>query len=174
MLIYAAILWTALDLRKPDPLPLLQLSGQRRLTQAALALVALTILAGGFVAGTHAGLIDNTYPLMENHLVPPSWVLGGVFSDPATVQFDHRVLATLALLTSLAAAAWASRVRALHGRAAAVGLAVMMQYALGVTTLLLVVPVPLAATHQAMAVLVLTALLVLLHGLRPAAPAWVK
>ena len=70
--IYAAILWTALGIvrgsRLPDAGP-----GWRRASEAVLALVALTILAGGFVAGTRAGLTYNTFPLMDGRLVPAGY-----------------------------------------------------------------------------------------------------
>ena len=92
----------------------------------------------------------------------------------ATVQFDHRLLATVtALLAS------ATLIVGLRGGAAgrlrtallALGLAVLGQYALGVATLLWVVPVALGTMHQAMAVLVLTATLAALHAGRSQAAA---
>ena len=96
--IYAAILWTALGIVRgpsPDPSP-----GWRRAAEAVLVLVALTILAGGFVAGTRAGLTYNTFPLMDGRLVPagyaqlqPLWV--NWFENIATIQFDHRALAVV-------------------------------------------------------------------------------
>jgi cytochrome c oxidase assembly protein subunit 15 len=137
-----------------------------------LALVCLTILAGGFVAGLHAGLIYNTFPLMDGRLVPDDYARLSPFArnlteNVAAVQFDHRVLATLTAITALAAT-----VAGLRGdpprdtRMAfwALGGAVLLQYALGVTTLLNAVPVDLAVAHQACAVLLLTAALAARHA----------
>src|SRR4029077_13062212 len=74
--------------------------GWRRAGEAVLVLVALTILTGGFVAGTRAGLTYNTFPLMDGRLVPagyaqlqPLWV--NWFENIATIQFDHRALAVV-------------------------------------------------------------------------------
>jgi len=69
---------------------------------AASSLVAITIVSGAFVAGTDAGLIFNTFPLMEGRLVPdgylpPPWYVSP-FEDIATIQFHHRVLAIVSLV----------------------------------------------------------------------------
>jgi cytochrome c oxidase assembly protein subunit 15 len=152
--------------------------GWRRAADAVLVLVALTILAGGFVAGTRAGLTYNTFPLMDGRLVPmgyaqlqPLWL--NWFENIAAVQFDHRVLAvtTVSAVFLLWAAGLQANLpiparKALHALLAVA----VLQVALGISTLLLVVPIPLAAAHQAGAVLLLTAAIVLLHTLRGAAP----
>ena len=73
----------------------------------AASLVALTIVAGGFVAGTHAGLDYNTFPLMDGQLVPDGYArltpfLRNLTENIAAVQFDHRLLATLTALVAAA------------------------------------------------------------------------
>ena len=174
--IYAAILWTALGLvrgsRFPDASP-----GWRRASEAVLVLVALTILAGGFVAGTRAGLTYNTFPLMDGRLVPagyaqlkPLWL--NWFENIAAVQFDHRVLA--AATATAISVLWAAGMRSRLSKPARAALhvllaAAVLQATLGISTLLLVVPIPLAAMHQAGALLLLTAAIVLRHTLRAAA-----
>jgi cytochrome c oxidase assembly protein subunit 15 len=147
----------------------------RRAAEAILGLVALTILAGGFVAGLNAGLIYNTFPLMDGRLVPAGYAqlhpfVRNWFENVAAVQFDHRLLAmtTVASVLMLWLAGWRATLPdparlALHALLAAA----MLQFALGLSTLLLVVPIPLAAAHQAGAVLLLTAALVLRHCLHP-------
>lgn len=176
VLLYVGLLWTGLGVMRPLPLRLAGGRLVRRLTVACGALVALTMVAGGFVAGTHAGFDYNTFPLMDGHLVPVGYArltpfLRNLTQNIAAVQFDHRLLATLTAVTSLSVAGVGlatPALRPLRARLLALGAAVIAQYALGVTTLLLVVPVGFAAAHQAMAVLLLTAVLVLLHGLRGA------
>jgi cytochrome c oxidase assembly protein subunit 15 len=174
--LYAALLWTALSLLRPAPAAEEAPRALRGWVWATAGLAALTMLAGGFVAGIRAGLDYNTFPLMEGRLVPPGyWWLEPAWrnltENVAAVQFNHRLLATLTLLAAAGAAhaAWRGRPGAAARRAVS-GLlgAVALQYALGVATLLLVVPVWLGTLHQAAAVLVLTMALVALHGLRRA------
>jgi cytochrome c oxidase assembly protein subunit 15 len=174
IVLYAAILWTALDLLWPPPPGARPAAGLRRAAEAIAGLVFLTLLAGGFVAGLNAGLTYNTFPLMDGALVPEGyWQLQpwwrNFFENVAAVQFDHRLLA----LASLAAiiAFWLAGHRhalAARGRRALDALLAMalLQVALGVATLLLVVPLPLAAAHQAGAVLLFTAALAACHALR--------
>ena len=136
--------------------------------------MCLTVLAGGFVAGIHAGLDYNTFPLMDGHLVPAAYADLHPFAlnfveNIALVQFDHRLLATATLLTALATAivGWSGRCSGqVRWALLAVGSTAGMQYSLGVATLLWVVPVGLATLHQAGAVLLLTAHLALLHARR--------
>ena len=170
VLLYAAILWTALSLLPRDRQP-----GDRvtaRWAGLVCALVALTMAAGGFVAGLRAGLTYNSFPLMDGRLVPDGYAslepfVRNWFENVAAVQFNHRLLATLAAIVGLATVFVGLR-RAkgsvARGRAAsALGIAIILQYALGVLTLLWVVPVSLGTAHQSMAMLVLTAALVLLR-----------
>ncbi len=158
VLLYAALLWTTLTLR--DPHRRLSRLGMRAL--AVGALVVVTMMSGAFVAGLDAGLTYNTFPLMDGRLIPNGWgTLSpwwlNPFENVTAAQFDHRVLA----LTTLAAAlvlAWRGR-DATPGPARAVAAAVVGQTALGIATLLLVVPVPLAVLHQGGALAVLTCVL---------------
>ena len=71
LVIYAATLWTALELvsRPTDEAP----AWLKRSAEVVLALVGLTIVAGGFVAGLNAGLVYNTFPLMGGSLVPADY-----------------------------------------------------------------------------------------------------
>lgn len=172
--LYAAILWTALGLLRPASAAPLGHGALRGLAWAAAISLGLAIVAGGFTAGTHAGLAYNTFPLMEGRLIPASYghlhpFARNLTQNIAAVQFDHRALATLTGALALAVAALAfARPTPRPARLASLALAgtVALQYALGVATLLFVVPIPLAAAHQANAVLALTAAIVLLSELR--------
>jgi len=173
--IYAAMLWTALGLLYPvargavaPPAPL------RRVSWIVTAVVAYTVVTGGFVAGIRAGFAYNTFPLMNGHLLPPEifmldpWQLN-FFNNMATVQFDHRLGAWL--LALLVPWFWLkARRAALAPRARLTGHLLLgmlaLQVALGIATLLLLVPIPLAAAHQGGAVLLVTAALLANHALR--------
>lgn len=170
LVLYAAILWTALGLRDGK----FGITGPRRLVQATAIAAAITILAGGFVAGLRAGLDYNTFPLMAGTLVPDGYarlspLLLNWVENIAAVQFNHRALATLTALLAAASllAGWNSQAR--PGLLVLV-VAVGVQYALGIATLLYMVPVVLGTLHQTVAVVVLTAALVVLHQVsaRPA------
>ena len=166
--LYSAILWTALETLAPARIAVGH--GARRLLGTLCAAVALTIAAGGFVAGLKAGMIYNTFPLMGGSLVPDDYgalqpFLRNLTENLAAVQFDHRVLATLTALFALATVAAVWRRSAGRGRVAlgAIGMLVCAQYGLGVATLLLVVPVGLATLHQGVAILLLSSSLVTLY-----------
>lgn len=175
LVLYSVIFWTALGLWREgagaSAQPAAAPPALRRLSVAVLHLVALTVVAGGFVAGMRAGFTYNTFPLMDGRLVPEGyWAmqpgLRNLAENVAAVQFNHRLLASLTALLALGTVAYGLRagVRGpLRTRLLLLGGTVLAQYALGVTTLLWVVPVSLGTAHQAMAVLVLTAALALVH-----------
>jgi len=175
--IFAAMFWVGLSLVHPRRATVAS-APQRSVRAWAIgvaALVSVMALSGGFVAGIRAGFAYNTFPLMNGHLVPPEIFMiepwwRNFFWNMATVQFDHRAIAWL--LAVLAPALWwklrttdGLPSRARWGGHLLVAL-VAVQIALGIATLLLVVPIPLAAAHQAGAVLVLAAALNVAHALR--------
>ena len=174
-LLFGVVLWTALGLLRPVAAP--AAPGQskvRRQVVAAFWLAALTMLAGGFVAGIRAGFSYNSFPLMDGQLIPagyldldPAW--RNLTANIAAVQFKHRLLATRTGLAALggAVAAWRHLPDGFARRAVLVMAgAVGLQYALGIATLLHVVPVSLGTLHQALAVGVLAAGLCAWHALR--------
>jgi len=175
LLLYAAIVWTGLTVLQRRALSVPRGGLLRCLAAGCLGLAALTIVAGGFVAGTHAGLDYNTFPLMEGKLLPSDYARLTPFyrnltDNLATVQFDHRLLATLTAMVVIVTLGVGFGVRLpsrVRWSLAALGVTVAVQYALGVATLLLVVPPALGVIHQLNAVLVLTAACVVLHGVRP-------
>ncbi len=174
-LIYAYMFWVALSLLFPPR------SADRHpwygKTLALTTLITVTIISGGFVAGLKAGKIYNTFPKMGEYWVPPDFLAlepawRNFFDNMATVQFDHRILAitTFALIVTYWAKLRKSELpaRIRRGVNALLHTAVL-QVALGIWTLLLVVPVFLAASHQAVAMLLFTVALYLCHGFRYAA-----
>lgn len=117
-----------------------------------LAVAVVQVFLGGLVAGLNAGLIYNTWPLMDGGLVPgglldltPWW--RNVFESVVTVQFQHRVVAYLLTAVAIVHAVQA-RATVAAGRATLIALAVLAQAVLGIATLLAVVPLELALLHQ--------------------------
>jgi len=162
-LILAGLVWLAAGQRATVAVP-----APTRLRAGAYALPLLILLQiglGGLVAGSHAGLIHNTWPTMDGVLVPSRDALFAVspwienlVDNVTLVQFNHRLVA-YALVLAAAAHMIDARVRAPGTGAArrASGLAalVLAQMTLGITTLLLQVPLWAALAHQVFAMVVL-------------------
>lgn len=170
--IYAYMVWLVFDLllareshtgseRKP----------YARWSLVVVALVYLMILSGGLVAGTDAGFAYPTWPLMGDSFIPrglyatsPAWL--AMFEDITTIQFNHRMFAYVLFVVLSASAVLVFRSATQgYGRLAAVllVLALCVQVILGISTLLLHVPVVLGTAHQGGAVVLLTAALFLSH-----------
>jgi cytochrome c oxidase assembly protein subunit 15 len=169
LLIYALMLWTALDLLKLRTISVSE--GLRRHGWVALAFLAVTMVWGAFTAGLHAGEAYNTWPLMEGDMLPdaaftilPKW--HNIFENLALVQFTHRWLAPTTMLIILAWV-WRCMVKA-KGQTrnwfAALGVMVLLQVALGITTLLTHVNIIIATLHQAGAITLLALLLISLRA----------
>ncbi len=165
VVIIIGLLWVAWDLLLP------QRGGRRDVAAYWCAgLVFLTMLSGGFVAGTDAGLLFGTWPLMGDRFFPAGLFASGwtaAFEDPVTIQFDHRMLAYLT--TGVLAWFAVSRFQRLEAHRLAVLMMVALlcvQICLGIVNILLRVPVSLAAAHQAVAVLLLISLCYLAHRAR--------
>jgi cytochrome c oxidase assembly protein subunit 15 len=159
LVIFAALIWTALDLRQEArpaaPRP-------RGWVPIFLPLLFVQIVWGAFVAGLNGGYAFNTWPLMGDELVPPhvpaalAATLANLVNDPVVTQFVHRSLAIVVALFALhiAARLWKAGAGA---RALALGGAVLLQFALGVATLLSGVAIALGVAHQAGAAVLLAA-----------------
>ena len=161
LLILALLVWTGLDLkdgRAPKP------SGH---IMGVIGILAITIVAGAFVAGMDAGKLYNEYPLMGDGFVPVEYgELGAkdAFENPASAQFHHRILALLVVVGVLTIMRRALKA-GLAIRAYAMMAVVTAQFILGVATLLYMVPVSLGTLHQAGAAFLLITLMWSAHGL---------
>ncbi|MBC8210215.1 MAG: COX15/CtaA family protein [Gammaproteobacteria bacterium] len=176
ILIYGFILWTAFGLLNSQAYVARSYSafaGFRRAVHYLMLLLVITILSGGFVAGLKAGKIFNTFPLMDGSWVPPGlFALSPLhlnfFENMVTVQFDHRLLAISSGMLLLVYWLFSRRFsfdRSTSSSFTLVAVMVLVQLTLGISTLLLHVPVWLGATHQAGALLLFTALLFNMHKL---------
>lgn len=158
LILFAFLLWLALDLRTPT-------SRQKssRLSHAGwgvLALLSLTILWGAFTAGLDAGKIYNSFPLMGDGLVPPDFI--NPLTSAAGVQFIHR---WLAVTTMVAVLLYAAATRRKTRIAPFLAMMVLVQIGLGLATLLSQVQIGLAAFHQAGAITLLALLIISQHNL---------
>ncbi|MEM6414841.1 MAG: COX15/CtaA family protein [Pseudomonadota bacterium] len=163
--LFAAILWTALDLiteRRAIPLP----SAPYAIT--LVIGVYGQIILGAFVAGLRAGTAYNTWPLMNGRFVPEGYFEGvprfqGLFESMAAVQFNHRIGAYV-LLAVAAVTVWKYRTSENGVRYMAVLAAICLQAALGVWTVLTMTPISLGLAHQLGALTTLALALLAAHG----------
>jgi cytochrome c oxidase assembly protein subunit 15 len=157
-----ALVWTALDAwagwaRHTLPSP------WGRLALGLVGLIFFQVLLGALVAGNHAGLVYNDWPLMNGRVFPADYAGQGLWAtlahNQAAVQLHHRLVAYLLTLAAivLGVAAWRSSYLARDAKvlALAVTAAVLFQAVLGVITLITVVPVALGVAHQVMAAVTL-------------------
>ena len=167
MLIYAVLIWTALDL-------FALAFGIRRVKLRFWPLVAIMMLAvqlmlGAFTAGLRAGYAFASWPKMGDEWFPTGgWMAGkpldfNLASNPIVVQFEHRwwAWAVAGAVFLLSLAAWRARK---PGRAVTLMVLVAAQIVLGIETLLSGVALQIAVTHQATAALLLAAMIWAAHG----------
>jgi len=167
VILLGAVLWVALEyLRNPEAAaPRTAVGSAPTLANGFVGLVFIQMLLGALVAGLHAGLIYNTWPMMDGRFFPehpfaasPWW--RDFFEDPGLAQFDHRIIAYGVAIFAYFFWQWVRRigVKGVAKRAADTVLVVtLFQVALGVITLLWQVPVTLAALHQVVAALLFCA-----------------
>ncbi|KAI8801736.1 cytochrome oxidase assembly protein-domain-containing protein [Cladochytrium replicatum] len=152
----------------------------RPLSHICVALVFFTIVSGALVAGLDAGLIYNEFPKMGLGIMPSDmwnyskkegkgrwWV--DLLENPSAVQFDHRVMGITTLTAVSSLWLFSRRIPLPPVARTATNLLLLAgwgQVALGITTLLYMVPIPVAAMHQAGSVTLLTAALWLTHVIK--------
>ncbi len=167
--------WYALDLKR-------QKSGRKIKNMGSLNFWALAtagifiiqLIWGAFTAGLDAGFIYNTFPLMNGNWLPQNaWSMQPFFinllENPGTVQWLHRIFGTLLLL--LVIGLWFSTYKtkatdSLHVKAALLVLLVILQYLLGIFTVLYQVPVTLGVMHQGIAMIIWVGWLFYYHEFR--------
>lgn len=158
LFLFAALVWTALDLRQPDSKP-------ARLTGwglAALGTLFIQLMLGAWVAGFRAGYVSNSWPDMGGRFVPQGidWSNGPLFAmthDPFLIHFMHRWWAWVVVAVLVV---FARKVRKVEGaRAASIAIhsAFGTQIILGALTVLSGIALWLAVLHQATGALLVAA-----------------
>lgn len=179
-LLYAMVLWTAFSILRPkEVVPQEQLALPcwfRNMAIVILVLVMVQVLAGGFVAGLDAGLVYNSFPTMNGHYIPDGllimqpWYIN-FFENVTTVQFTHRMLAIAT--ASVIALFWWLMQRSIPVRSSlnmrernyihAMLVILVLQFSLGVATLIYAVPISLASAHQMGALALFTLAVIVSH-----------
>jgi cytochrome c oxidase assembly protein subunit 15 len=167
LILLCALVWTGLEAWAGKARPPLT-SSRWPAWSAALAVgVFVQILLGALVAGNDAGLVYNDWPLFAGHLLPGDYLQGGLahslLHSQAAVQMNHRLGAYVLFVAAVLIAVTAQRAIRLPeaGKtlAGVVAGLITLQAVLGIVTLRLVTPLPLAIAHQALAAVVLAAAL---------------
>ncbi len=172
-LIFSVILWTIFDLLNTLEGPRRSEGTVRRLAWFVLGLVVVQILIGGFVAGLNAGFVYNDWPMMGGDFMPEDmmymspWYVN-FLENPGAIQFLHRIVAyvmmVMAVVLYLISRRQDIRYEVRLG-CVIILVAVLLQAAIGIATLLYVVPVSLGALHQAGGMIVLAVGLYVVHAL---------
>ena len=171
VLIYSYVLWLSIGLICGKLR--LKLDGSNRLFAGfsfCIALVVIMLVSGGFMSGTRAGFVVNTFPHMNGEWIPdmlfsltPLWA--NLFENVIAIQFIHRwvAFAVVGVITIL----WFQRF-SMNRSATRVMLDIVMvvaicQFCLGVATLVSRVQLPVALAHQSGFVMLLSALIIMLR-----------
>lgn len=181
-LLYALIFWTALTLlntaKERLPLP----GWFKGMALLLPIMVFIQVLSGGFVAGLDAGLVYNTFPSMNGMFAPPElfslnpWYKN-LLENVTTVQFNHRIWA---ILTASATVGFWGITQYLPSLKSGLTLrqknlinallmVLVLQFSLGVATLLHAVPLTLASLHQMGALVLFTVSLAVAHSTKATA-----
>jgi heme a synthase len=103
VIIYALLLWTSIEYYHLKSANFISIKSKNILILISIILVFVTILSGGFMAGSHAGQSFNTYPLMNGKIIPDDIYLQdlgffNIFENTVTINFNHRWIATITFI----------------------------------------------------------------------------
>lgn len=161
LFIIGGLVWTALDLRALARSPRAQPAALRPFVLVVLLVLLVQLMLGAFTAGLDAGYVSNTWPLMNDHVVPEGiqW-LGSLWatvsSDPYLVHFLHRWWAWVAAVALILLARRAKQAGQ-RGASIAINAALGTQILLGIATVISGIALPIAVLHQAVGALLVAA-----------------
>jgi cytochrome c oxidase assembly protein subunit 15 len=167
IIIYALLLWTSIEYFHLKSINFVNIKSKKFLILTSIILVFITILSGGFMAGSHAGQSFNTYPLMNGKIIPDDIYLAemgilNLFENTVTINFNHRWIATLTFVYtfSLFLYLFISKITELQKSIIVLVLLILsLQFFLGVMALLSNVAIQYASLHQSNSLLLLSILL---------------
>ena len=172
LIIFSILLWTAMDyFYIEEEKKLYKFNLYEGFIIISIVLTIITIITGGFMAGTHSGQSFNTYPLMNGKIIPDDYYLKDLgflnfFENTITINFNHRWIATVTFLNILVFCIYSiclkkKTIPPLYTYSVLV--LVIFQFGLGIVTLLTNVNINFASLHQTNSVLLLSSLLFVYH-----------
>ena len=167
IIIYALLLWTSIEYFHLKSINFINIKSKKFLILTSIILVFITILSGGFMAGSHAGQSFNTYPLMNGKIIPEDIYLAemgilNLFENTVTINFNHRWIATLTFVYTFSLFLYllVSKFTDLQKTIIVLVLLILsLQFFLGVMALLSNVAIQYASLHQTNSILLLSILL---------------
>lgn len=177
-IIFGSCLWFALDLYDKQQYTIQGGPELKKWLHLFSFLLLIQIVWGAFVAGLNAGHIYNTFPKMYQYWLPPElWVseplIINFFENIVTVQWMHRLVGSL--LALIVIVLWVRSYQLKTDMptkmwSLALFSVVLLQYLIGVFTLIYHVPVWLGVLHQAVAMILFGILLGFFHHLKNHVP----
>jgi cytochrome c oxidase assembly protein subunit 15 len=160
LFLMGALIWTALDLRALARDPAARPARLTGWGVFALAVLAIQLMLGAWVAGFRAGYVSNTWPEMNGHFVPEGidWSRGALFAmthDLYLLHFMHRWWAWVVVAVLVIFARKVRRIEGARAASIAIHSAFGTQIILGVLTVLSGIAIWLAVLHQATGALLL-------------------
>ena len=167
IIIYSLLLWTSIEYFHLKSKKFFHFTSKKFLILISIFLVFITILSGGFMAGSHAGQSFNTYPLMNGKFIPDDIYLKelgiwNLFENTVTINFNHRWIATLTFIYTFSLFTYLFIKKFIELNKIIVLLVLFtlsLQFFLGVMALLSNVAIQYASLHQTNSVLLLSILL---------------
>ena len=134
----------------------------------SIIFVFITILSGGFMAGSHAGQSFNTYPLMNGKIIPDDIYLTDLgilnaFENVVTINFNHRWLGTLTFIYTFSLFSCLIFNQFINLSIKIIGLVLVVltfQFLLGIMALLSNVAIEYGSLHQTNSIVLLTILFI--------------
>lgn len=172
-IIFAGSFWLFLDSKPAKHQPAAGASELRRWGWFFMGLLLIQIIWGGITSGLHGGHVYNTFPKMNQNWLPPElWIMEpayiNLFENASTAQWLHRIFGTLLGVTAIIM--WIRTFQLNTSKTTlkwmlAIFSVILLQYAVGVFTLIYHVPTPLALLHQILTILLTGVTVGLLHHL---------
>ena len=167
VIIYALLLWTSIEYYHSKSDEFISSKSKNNLILISIILVFITILSGGFMAGSHAGQSFNTYPLMNGKIIPDDIYLAdlgllNIFENTVTINFNHRWIATITFIYTFSffAFLYFNKVINLSNLIiVSVLLILSLQFILGIMALLTNVSIYYGSLHQTNSIALLSILL---------------
>jgi cytochrome c oxidase assembly protein subunit 15 len=168
VIIYALLLWTSVEYYHLKSANFISIMSKNILILISIILVFVTILSGGFMAGSHAGQSFNTYPLMNGKIIPDDIYLEelgflNMFENTVTINFNHRWIATITFIYTFSFFSYLifKKVINLSNQIIiSVLLILTLQFLLGIMALLSNVSIYYGSLHQTNSIALLSILLV--------------
>jgi len=169
LIIFSLLLWTSMEYYYSKKLNFFSYKNILNfLILIAIFITLLTIITGGFMAGTHAGQSFNTYPLMNNKIIPEDYYISdlgflNIFENTIAINFNHRWMGTITFIYTFSLFLYCIFTKSSKIKKFFVSLILLvltLQFILGILTLLSNVFTPYASMHQTNSIILFSTLLI--------------